>query len=215
MTKAAVIIYHKNAYQIYKPEWIEMCVNSILKQTYKSFDIFELNYDDKEESVFKEKSANHNFFKKKCINFIEGMNFLLNKVFNELDYDCCFNVNLDDYYALNRFEQQLVYIRAGFDLISSNIAYVDNDSNIVGYLRLHPFHIKKNLLVDHNVIAHPSVCYSKKFWKGCGGYDPSEILREDLLLWKRTVNRFRFHIINENLLFHRIHDNKVSTSKNT
>lgn len=218
MTKVCCIIYHKNAFQIYKPEWIDMCINSILKQTHQNFDIFELNYDNQEESVFKVRPERHTFLKKKCINFIEGMNFLLDKIFNELNYDCCFNVNLDDYYALNRFERQLMYINAGFDLISSNLSYVNEDSNIVENKKFHHLNIRKQLIENHNIIAHPVVCYSKKFWQGCGKYDPKEIRHEDLLLWKRTINseqKFRFHIINEYLLFHRIHENKVSTSNNS
>jgi hypothetical protein len=213
--KAACIIYHKNAYQIYKPEWIDMCTTSIRKQTYSAFDIFELNYDDKEESVFREKPANHFFFKRPCINFIDGMNYLLDKVFNELNYDCCFNVNLDDYYALDRFEKQIQYMKIGVDVVSSNIVYVDEQSNIIRHIQLHRHNLKKALLGNHNVVAHPVVCYSKKFWQGCGGYDVNQIKHEDLLMWRKTINRFRFYVINDYLLFHRIHSNKVSTSDNT
>ena len=41
--KCAVIFFHKNLRKLYKPRWIEKCIDSILEQTYDKYDIFD-NY---------------------------------------------------------------------------------------------------------------------------------------------------------------------------
>ena len=42
--KSAVILYHKNINKIYKSEWIEECIQSIINQTYKDYFVYDLNY---------------------------------------------------------------------------------------------------------------------------------------------------------------------------
>ncbi len=139
---------------------------------------------------------------------------MLDLVFKERGYNYCFNVNIDDYYALNRFEKQLRYMQMGYDVTSSNIAYIDEQSNVTRYMRLSMSNYRRELNNDNNVIAHPVVCYSRRFWLGCGGYDAKNIPREDLVLWKKNMNRFKYFVINDILCFHRIHDGKVCLNPN-
>ena len=79
------------------------------------FDIFEINYGDKEESIFSDKNLDlkkhkHYFFVENFKTHTEGMIYLLNKCFYEYDYDIVFNTNIDDYYSENRFKYQLMDI---------------------------------------------------------------------------------------------------------
>ena len=54
------------------------------------------------------------------------------------------------------------------------------------------------ILKNHlNIIAHPSVCYSKNFVKN-NRYDSNRIPEEDWDLWKRTCDKYKFTIINVN-----------------
>lgn len=108
--KCAVIFFHKNIYQLYKINWIEKCINSIINQKNVEFDIFEINYGNENISVFKNINLNnikHKFYIKNYETHTEAMIFLLNKTFNELDYDIVFNTNMDDYYHQHRFLYQL------------------------------------------------------------------------------------------------------------
>ena len=212
---AAVIVYHKNASKIYPQRWIKKCTDSILNQTYQNFYIFELEYGDGSPSVFPSELPNHTYIKKPCINFVEAMNYLLNLVFKEKKYQCCFNVNLDDYYAQDRFERQIRAIKKGADIVSSNIAYVNENDKILRYIHFSSKHIKTEAYHGNNIVAHPVVCYSRNFWMSCGkGYDINAIPAEDFVLWKRTMNRFKFIILPEFLCFHRIHSNKVCANPN-
>lgn len=209
MSKQALIVYHKNAETIYPKAWIDQFRASILNQTSQDFDIYEFNYGGSQYRIFE----NSTFYSRQHDNFVEVMNWLLEIIFDIKKYDYAFNSNIDDYYALDRFEKQIPYLKKGYGIVSSNFALI-NDAGIET-LR-HQFDkldIQKELDTNHNIIAHPAVAYSKDFWK-FNRYVPNEIPAEDLLLWKRGIEYHAFIVLPECLLFHRIHNNSVCKSNN-
>lgn len=216
--KVACILYHSNILSIYKKEWIERCLSTIVNQTYQDFDIYELNYGD-DSTNLKEMfnfQKNHFFYNLKMNNHAEAMNFLLDLIFKEQNYDYCFNVNLDDYYITSRFEKQLEVMRQGFDVVSSDYVFVrdrNNRTEISGPVGLGLHDIQTLFNMDITPMAHPCVCYSKKFWIEHGPYVPEEIPREDKNLWIRSyTNGAKLFIIKEPLLFYRLHEKQVSGS---
>lgn len=211
--KTAVILFHKNINKIYKSEWIEECIQSIVNQTYKDYFVYDLNYggDDFNFSNYFDKS-NYKFFSESLENHAEAMNYLFDKCIED-DMDCVFNINLDDCYDLNRFDIQLGKIKEGYDIVSSNFKYIgDVKPNSISEFECHLYKdldIKDRLEVD-NIIGHPSVCYSRNFINK-NKYIPSEIPKEDWELWKRTSGKFKFYICEEFLLFYRIHSEQITT----
>ena len=205
--KVAVICYHKNLGS-YPEKWIRDYKNSILQQTYRKFDIYEVNYGGGEERVF-EKS---NFESIEFPTFVHAMNHLLNKLLIEGDYDCVFNTNVDDYYSPHRIAKQLGYIGKGYDIVSSNFILL-RDKQPMYYHKFHELDIKKEFAKRHNIIGHPVVVYSRKFWQD-NQYDPSQIPAEDFRLWERTIDKYKFHIVKDHLLYHRIHGQSVCNSQN-
>lgn len=197
--KSAVIVYHKNLYQ-YPQEWIDRFRESIRNQTYKDFDIIELNYGGGEERIFDDSI----FESIKMLSFPHAMNYLFDKC---KDYDCVFNTNCDDYYSEDRFEIQIGLIRQGCDIVSSNFSLVDDD-NIKLTHRFEEKNIDRELSKNHNVICHPVVAYSKRFINK-ERYNPEEIPFEDMKLWQRTVRDYGYIITPEVLCFHRLHKNSV------
>jgi hypothetical protein len=215
--KAACILFHSNIFGIYQKEWVEKCINSIVNQTYQNFDIYELNYGD-EDSCLKEIfniQKQHYFVKKKMDNHAQAMNYLLDLIFKEKDYDICFNINLDDFYDLTRFEKQIEVIKKGYDVVSSD--YVFTRSNNDNYQFSGPLGLGSQTLEtlfrkDITPLAHPCVCYSKNFWVKYGPYIPEEIPREDKNLWIRSYEKgAKMFIIDEPLLYYRIHQKQVSS----
>ncbi len=219
--KCAVIFYHKNIYKIYKKEWINKCVDSILKQTYKDYDIFEINYNSffgGSYSIFDNiqiGTKKLTFYDKKFDNHAQAMNFLITEVFS-MGYDVVFNTNLDDYYSLDRFEKQLDYIKSGYDIVSSDFSYIseiEGHDTISHDLVFSSMNIKERLDINHNVIAHPCVAMSKNFWTKLR-YDDKSIPREDLELWQKGINEgYKFFIIPKNLLYYRLHQNQISNKQ--
>jgi hypothetical protein len=236
--KTAVILYHKNILKIYKPDWILKCLESIHNQTYENYDIFELNYGDESEDenislldicknlYFQNKKTF--FYKKQYPNHIFAMNFLLNTIFIEQNYDIVFNINLDDFYDPTRFQKQVDFFNKypNYDLLSSNFRYVDE--NDIPYLdknlafKFSSFsqnefdeeqkYINSQFIRGHNIIGHPCVCMTNNFWKKVGPYR-NKVGVEDFLLWKKAYkNGIKMHIIPEYLLFYRIHGKQVTAS---
>lgn len=202
--KAAVIIFHKNVDEYIPREWVNKCIDSIRAQTYKDFDVFELNYGGNKQVY-----PGSIFIRKEFNNHAEAHNYLLDGAFSE-GYDCAFNVNIDDYYASNRLEVQLKYIEQGYDVVSSNFYRFWPDGTVLP-LKFDHLNPALEARCGHNIIAHPVCCYSRNYWLNCGGLNPAEIPQDDFELWKRSYARgFKFVIAPEFLLWHRVHDNNVS-----
>lgn len=217
--KACVIFYHKNSTAIYEKRWIDKCIDTILNQSFQDFCIYEINYGGDDFSIFS--GINHNkdlnFYSKKFDNHAEAMNFIIDTAFYE-GCDVVFNTNVDDFYSLDRFKEQLEILEIGYDLVSSDFYYVkdfnekemDVITNDICVSKEGPISVE--LKKNNNVIAHPCVAFSKKFWD-INRYIPEEIPEEDLMLWKRGIESgMKFYIIPEKLLFYRIHQNQISST---
>src|SRR5574339_1108928 len=174
--KVGLICYHSNIYKIYPSSWIDKYRDSILNQTFKDFEIYEVDYSMGYDHIF-----NHSIsFVDEFPTFVHTMNWILEVAFQ--DCDCVFNTNCDDYYNPKWIEYTLKQIRRGYDLVSCNFKLF----NEKGIYHVHNFelkNIKRELDRGNNIICHPGVCYSKRFWERGNRYIPEEIPREDLLLW--------------------------------
>jgi hypothetical protein len=167
--KKGVIVYHNDIDFIYPKRWVDKSVNSMINQSDNDFTFYELNYGGKSNSVIP--VINKKFWSKELLNYAEAMNFLLDRAFED-NCEYVFNTNLDDFYDLKRIELQLdLIIKDNLDLVSSDFCYIEEKQKedqyediITKFLNITKYDIKKNLDMRHNVIAHPSVCYSKNFW---------------------------------------------------
>lgn len=233
--KSAVIIYHKNALNYYEHRWLIKCLDSIEQQTYTKYDIFEVAYgsDIKNEvSIIqyfnKLTDKKLFFFKNEMKDHSYAMNFLINKVFKTgSSYEYCFNINIDDYYNPQRFERQIGIIeKLKYDVVSSQMFYINENDEIINKIDKLAFTFKKNQSItkqiieeqkyirkefnkNHNIIAHPCVCFTRNFWEKIGPYK-NIVPREDLDIFKRAINsRIKTHISKSFLLYYRIHTNQT------
>jgi hypothetical protein len=206
--KSAVIIFHKNIDSYYPKEWWMKCYDTIRRQQNVTFDVFELDYGGTGRHTYE-----GSFFHSENLgNHASAHNYLLDWVFS-LDYDCAFNVNIDDWYALGRFETQLPWIEKGYDVVSSNFYRVNSDESVKQPFTFHNRDIVKEAQKNHNILAHPVLCYSRNFGLNAEKLIPEESPRDDFNLWKKSYGKFKFVILPDFLLFQRIHDNNVSKKK--
>lgn len=205
--KLFLLCYHKNVYSIYNREWVETFKQSILNQHYQDFEIVEINYGGTEERIFDSSI----YESKPMPTFIHAMNYLIEKCLDE-GADCVGNLNCDDIYSFAWLETEMPYIEKGIDIVSCNFSLIKDNVQILEH-RFDELNIKEELSKNHNPVCHPAVIYSKKFLEN-NRYVPEEIPLEDLLLWKRTIDKYQFKIVPENLLYHRLHNNAVCQSNN-
>lgn len=201
--KLAVIIFHKNINR-YPEQWIKKCVYTIKNQTYKNFDVFEVDYGGTDNQVYE----GSNFESIEFENHVLAHNYLLDKVFS-LGYTHAANVNIDDFYSIRRFEKQLPYIERGYDIISSNFYNVNEKGLIRGKLRMDNKNISIEAKKEHNILCHPVIIYSKHFWTTCTRLKPEEIPVDDFNLWKRSYEQYKFVIVPTYLCYYRVHELKI------
>ena len=67
-------------------------------------------------------------------------------------------------------------------------------------------YINSEFKKNHNVIAHPCACYTRRFWELVGPYK-NVVPREDLILFQKAANnpKIKMHITKKYLLYYRIH----------
>jgi hypothetical protein len=211
--KIGVIFFHKNIRSLYKSKWIDKCVKSIINQTVKKFKIYEINYGGDSYQIFNGEDNRYYFKNIELNNHAEAMNIIIDEAFKD-GCDYVFNTNLDDYYDITRIEKQLEKLESGYDIVSSDFCYIeeiDSEDRIIHYKNIKSnTDITKNLELNHNVIAHPVVAYSRKFWEK-NRYEENEVPLEDLMLWKRSIrNGSRFCIHDDVLLYYRLHSNQIT-----
>jgi hypothetical protein len=218
--KKGVILFHKNILKIYENSWIEKSINSMINQTDNDFTFYEVNYGgDSYSAIPTNLNIESKFWSENLVNYAEAMNFILDKAFDD-GCDYVFNMNLDDFYSPNRISDQTkMMIEEDFDIVSSDFCYIQEKEIsdvkkdlVIRFMNIEKTNIQNHLENNHNVIAHPSVCYNKRFWLDSENrYDISKIPEEDLDLWKRSIKKgYKFGIHNEVLLYYRIHKNQVS-----
>jgi hypothetical protein len=212
--KVGVILYHSNIKNLYKERWIKKSIGSMINQSFNNLTFYEVDYSDSNQSILEEYPIDKKFWSVKLDNYSYAMNFILEKAFCD-GCDYVFNTNLDDYYHPDRVKLQLEKIEK-FDILSTDFVYIEEEEDadkIIREMGISEYsdRINSELKINHNVIAHPSVCYNKNIWKNEEKYDPIKIPEEDLDLWKRLSEKnYRIGILPEVLLFYRIHNKQIS-----
>ena len=100
---------------------------------------------------------------------------------------------------------------------SYDLEFYENNLNLASDEKINYNDIKKTILGKNNIINHPSICFSKKFWdfKDKNGHYlryRNDLPFEDLSLWYRAViNDIPISIVNKHLLFYRLHNNQIGS----
>jgi|LauGreDrversion4_2_1035121.scaffolds.fasta_scaffold682285_2 hypothetical protein len=203
--KSALICFHKNVAR-YPNNWIERYKESILNQTCTNFDIFELNYGGESQRIFN----SSNFISIPLKDHAEAHNYLLRYCFDR-DYDLIFNTNVDDYYPLDRIEKQINSFDPSVSVSSGNYIGFSDDNVKYNSTFFHRLSIDEEFSKNHNIIAHPACCYSRKITEYGDFLISSEIPADDFFLWKRLLLKgAKFKIIPDVLLYYRISDLKTN-----
>ena len=228
----AVILYHKRSREMIPARWIKKCLHSLATQSYRNFDLVELNYHDQPEQFLRDEygflfpNKRWDVLYTPLANHSVAMNYLLDRLLGHIpdqrvdgSYQAVANVNLDDFYHHDRFLLQWRRIKAGADLVTSPFEYVREDlSGRDIYIKNIPVRFKNmtdlRLQLNYrNVIAHPVVMYARTFWRKHEDIEyRHEIPQEDYLLWKRAVHYsdIKIECVPRNLLFYRLHNQQIS-----
>ena len=202
--KTALIAFHKNITR-YPIEWIENYKDSIINQTDKNFDIFELNYGGSNDRIFE-----NSFFESiELLDHAMAHNYLLELLLHEKNYDLVLNSNVDDIYPLNRVAIQKMNYDPNIPIISGNYQGFSHSEKL-GITKFHTLNIDKEFERGHNIIAHPACAYTKKILEYNEKLISNEIPVDDFMMWKRIrAKGGNFKILPEILMEYRISELKT------
>ena len=191
---------------------IGRCLNSLLNQTYKDFEIIVVNdgSNDNTSKILEEiYSRNKNYIKVFKNDKNMGLAYSLNKAYKNARGIYLARIDADDIAIQNRLVEQLKIIESNpkISIVGSRAFFVNNSGDIVGESKMKISEKSlirpKSLIYALNII-HPSVLMRKSFMDKVGLYDHSLKRAQDLDLWLRAINlNYKFFIIDKPLIFYK------------
>lgn len=194
-------------------EFLEVSINSILKQTYKNFE-FIIIVDGGDDDKIIEKIDDERI---KIIkhNVSIGLTKSLNEAIKISKGKYIARMDSDDISLEKRFEYQVEYMEKNIDVDITSMFYQEIGCNEkkVREVFYRPTDITCKMFFT-NVIAHPCVMFRKDFLdKNNLFYDEDFIYSQDFELWTRCNKIGKIAIIPEFGLYYRIHNKQISKEK--
>ena len=176
-------------------QYVELAVESILKQTYKDFDFYILydgpiRYDVDEylsnladERIKIQKRAENK-------GLAHSLNDLLSVVMPQ-GYEYIARMDADDIAVLDRFEKQIKYLEKhrDIDCLGGAINEIDEEGKDRGKITRYPCNPEeaRNFFAKRNPVAHPAVMMRRSIFEKSGCYYPVDFIRnEDTMLWYKS-----------------------------
>lgn len=204
--------------------FINECLNSIKRQTYKNFELIVADDASQDNSVAvfnkwldeNKINAKTNFHKTNT-----GLSTLLNECIEMAEGKYIKLLAADDYLETTCFEKSVNFLESAnqnFGMVFTDIYAVTNDSEILpdyadynALASCGPETFNKELLKG-NRIAALSVCMKLDVLKETGAYD-TEFLTEDYYRWLKIAEKYLIGYIPEKLAYYRFHDSNISKHK--
>ena len=195
-------------------KYIWESINSILRQSYPYFEFIIVNDGSTDNTL-----DIINSFQDDRIVLVDkpntGLVDSLNVGISHAKYDWIARMDGDDVADINRFKNQIPYIRKGYDVIGGGAVYIDMESR-----ELYPAHpakrdiiIKFLLSIGIGQIIHPAAIINKNKLLAIGGYDSHIICAQDKDLWLMLYHSCKMINIPEIVLKYRINTAGISVSK--
>jgi glycosyltransferase involved in cell wall biosynthesis len=212
MTKKPRISVLMPAYNAEK--YIAEAIESILKQTYKDFELIivdDASTDDTAKIIksYAKRDKRIKYYKNEKNS---GVTITLNNGLKHCSGDYIARMDSDDVSMKKRFEEQVREMDKGSDLIGTNITFIDENGKKSG-TRKYSNEIDKVIIIE-SPLAHPTVMFRKEFLKKTGNYRPEYNSAEDYDLWIRFYRKnAKIKIIQKPLLLYRQHKDTVKNLK--
>jgi glycosyltransferase involved in cell wall biosynthesis len=196
-------------------KYIQLAIESVLNQTFDKFELligFNGTTDNSKKIV-----SNINDSRIRVFDYGEdkGKSKTLNKLIKEAKYDWIGIQDDDDIWLPKKLEKQIEFIN-DFDVIGTQIFYVDEEENITGKpnLSLNHDEIIKKSLNGENQIANTSAIFKKEFAIKANFWNEDIIGIEDFDFWLKLIKLgCKFINLKKELVIHRLHKNSNFNTK--
>jgi glycosyltransferase involved in cell wall biosynthesis len=190
-------------------KYIQKSIESVLNQTFTDFELligFNGTTDNSKKIV-----SNINDSRIRVFDYGEdkGKPKTLNKLIKEAKYDWIGIQDDDDIWLPKKLEKQIEFINS-FDVIGTQIFYIDEEENITGKpnLSLSSDEIIKKFLSGDNQIANSSAIFKKELASCFYFWDENLYCLEDFDFWLKFIKlNSKFINLKKELVLHRLHSN--------
>ena len=203
-----------NCYNVEK--FIHQAIQSILKQSYKNFELVIVDDASKDKTVKIIKS-----FKDKRIRLFQnkknlGLGPSRIKAQKKIKGEYVAIADADDYNSNKRIEKQLKILQNNkkVALVCSWIKYVDLKNHMIGQKKLNLVNNEiRRVLLWQNILPHASIMYKKALAKKVGWYSKKLEYSQDYDLSLKLLRNYECFVIKEFLAFHRVRDDSMTATK--
>jgi len=189
---------------------IEKALDSVVNQTaflngtynYKIILVDNNSKDNLKEKISNYKNLDYLFCKTPGI--VAALNTGLFHIMNMPEIQYVARIDSDDFWLPNKVEKQFTYMldHPEIDICGTAIRFITGNTFREWHYGESHEQIMADMDIGQNPIAHPSVIYKKEIFYKCGGYDETYRFTEDLDLWMRASKHFRFHNVQDVLLYY-------------
>ena len=200
-------------------DYVKLALDSILEQSYKTFE-FIIVVDNPRNEVLIHLVRRYAQFDKRLRVLINsnniGLALSLNRGMEVARGEFVARMDADDIAKPNRLERELDAIKKNsLDMIFTLVDKIDEEGEV--WDRISPFPTSAEFITEmlpvQNIVVHPTVMFRTECVRALKGYRPYASC-QDYDLWLRMLtNRFRIGVLNEYLLYYRVHINSISSSK--
>lgn len=199
-------------------EYISSAIESILRQTFKKFELIIINDFSTDNTLEIVKTFLKKDSRVKIISNNIKLNIAgsLNKGIATAQSNIIARMDSDDMSVPSRLELQYKLINSSNDIaaVGSDIIIIDSAGNEIGLRKYPDLSAElKNCLFKYSPFAHPVVMFRKDVFEEVGGYNPKYSPTEDLDLWFRMGKNYQFRSIKEPLLKYRVYVKSSSHRK--
>jgi glycosyltransferase involved in cell wall biosynthesis len=193
--------------------YIQEAIQSILNQTYTNFELIILDDGSNDDT----KSIIACFSDPRiillCENENRGIVYQLNKGIKCAKGEYIARMDADDIAFPNRIEKQVDFLEdpsnRGIDVLGTDAISIGIETKVINFKNYKPRQISF-LLNFYCPILHPSVMMRKEIFINGLKYPSEYKYAEDLALWRFINNGKNIAILNESLLYYRIHSNQTN-----
>lgn len=193
--------------------YIGEAIQSILDQTYSNFELIILD----DGSTDNTKSIIAGFEDTRIIVLCEkenkGIVYQLNKGIEHSRGEYIARMDADDISLSERFQKQVDFLEdignKKIDVLGTDANSIGTETKVIKYKNYKPKQISF-LLNFYCPILHPTVMMRKELFINGLKYPSEYKYAEDLALWRLVDNGKNFAILNESLLYYRIHPDQTN-----
>lgn len=197
--------------------FIEDCINSVLKQTYKNIEliVFDDGSVDRSAEVIERLSEKYNFYFQRQENI--GYTATLNRAIKLCKGKYVAFLGSDDMFFEDKIEKQVRFMedREDIAVCGGDISIINEAGVLLEKQKKKPYReVDFNIMFNNRKAgpAAPTALMRLDVLRKVGGYDP-DVRLEDLYLWlKLTHSGYKMAVLSDDLVYYRKHGS--NTHKN-